>query len=62
MKLDEFLGRVVERGGSDLHLKVGSPPMGRIDGEMLPLDDRAVTESDVEAVLVKITERTPAKR
>src|ERR671923_788420 len=62
MKLDEFLARVVERGGSDLHLKVGSPPMGRIDGELLPLDDRAMTETDVEAVLVKVTERTPAKR
>jgi twitching motility protein PilT len=62
MKLDEFLARVVERGGSDLHLKVGSPPMGRIDGELLPLDDRAVTEGDLEAVLVKVTERTPAKR
>ena len=62
MKLDEFLARVVERGGSDLHLKVGSPPMGRIDGDLLPLDDRAVTEGDVEAVLVKVTERTPAKR
>src|ERR671918_2725805 len=62
MKLDEFLARVVERGGSDLHLKVGSPPMGRIDGDLLPLDERAVTEGDVEAVLVKVTERTPAKR
>jgi twitching motility protein PilT len=62
MKLDEFLGRVVERGGSDLHLKVGSPPMGRIDGELLPLDDRALSEGDLEAVLVRVTERTPAKR
>jgi twitching motility protein PilT len=62
MKLDELLARVVERGGSDLHLKVASPPMARIDGELIPIDDRAVTESDVEAVLVKLTERTPAKR
>ena len=62
MKLDEILARVVERGGSDLHLKVGSPPMARIDGELIPIDDRAVTESDVEAVLVKLTERAPAKR
>jgi twitching motility protein PilT len=62
MKLDEFLARVVERGGSDLHLKVGSPPMARIDGDLIPIDDRAVTEGDVEAVLVKLTERTPAKR
>src|SRR5918994_3787351 len=62
MKLDEILARVVERGGSDLHLKVASPPMARIDGELIPIDDRAVTESDVEAVLVKLTERAPAKR
>jgi twitching motility protein PilT len=62
MKLNELLARVVERGGSDLHLKVGSPPMARIDGDLIPIDDRAVTESDVEAVLVKLTERTPAKR
>jgi twitching motility protein PilT len=62
MKLDELLARVVERGGSDLHLKVASPPMARIDGELIPIDDRAVTENDVEAVLVKLTERTPAKR
>ena len=62
MKLDELLARVVERGGSDLHLKVGSPPMARIDGELIPIDDRAVTEGDVEAVLVKLTDRAPAKR
>jgi twitching motility protein PilT len=62
MKIDEFLARVVERGGSDLHLKVGSPPMARIDGDLIPIDDRAMTEGDVEAVLVKLTERTPAKR
>jgi twitching motility protein PilT len=62
MKLDELLGRVVERGGSDLHLKVASPPMARIDGDLIPIDDRAVTENDVEAILVKLTERTPARR
>jgi twitching motility protein PilT len=62
MKLDELLSRVVERGGSDLHLKVGSPAMARIDGDLIPIDDRAVTEGDVEAVLVKLTERTPARR
>jgi twitching motility protein PilT len=62
MKLDELLGRVVERGGSDLHLKVASPPMARIDGDLIPIDDRAMTENDVEAILVKLTERTPARR
>jgi twitching motility protein PilT len=62
MKLDELLARVVERGGSDLHLKVASPPMARIDGDLIPIEDRAVTEADLEAVFVKVTDRTPAKR
>ena len=32
--IDELLRRVVETGASDLHLKVGSPPVVRIDGEL----------------------------
>jgi twitching motility protein PilT len=30
--LDKFLGILVERGGSDLHLQVGSPPRVRVNG------------------------------
>ncbi len=32
--IDELLAKVVSVGGSDLHLKVGSPPVFRIDGEL----------------------------
>lgn len=32
--LDDLLTKVVEIGASDLHLKVGSPPVLRIDGEL----------------------------
>jgi len=34
VQLDELLDRVVEMGGSDLHLAVGSPPVMRIQGEL----------------------------
>ena len=30
--IDQLLRKVTEVGASDLHLKVGSPPMIRIDG------------------------------
>jgi twitching motility protein PilT len=60
--LDELLGTLIERGGSDLHLKVSSPAMGRIDGALVPLEDRLLSETELEAVLDVVTERTPAKR
>jgi twitching motility protein PilT len=62
MDLNALLKVAVERGGSDLHLKVLSPPMARIDGALTPVDDEPLTDGDVEAVLARVTERTPAKR
>jgi twitching motility protein PilT len=35
--LDQMLVALVEAGGSDLHLTVGSPPMIRVDGTLRPL-------------------------
>src|SRR3954451_15493111 len=43
---------LVEAGGSDLHLKVPSPPLIRVDGELRPLPGTApLTPADTEAVL-----------
>lgn len=36
--LDELLEKLVSTGGSDLHLKVGSPPAYRIDGVLHPAE------------------------
>jgi twitching motility protein PilT len=62
MNLDELLARVVDTGGSDLHLKVASPAMVRVDGDLQPIEQRILTDSDLETVLLLVTERTPAKR
>ncbi len=62
MNLDELLARVIDEGGSDLHLKVASPPMVRVDGELKPVEQRLLTDGDLETVLLLVTERTPAKR
>jgi len=37
--LDDFLRALVEAGGSDLHVKVGSPPRMRINGTLTRLED-----------------------
>jgi twitching motility protein PilT len=46
-KLNELLHKLIELGGSDLHLRVDSPPQVRIHGRMQHLDGYAVlTEAD----------------
>ena len=32
MRIDDLVGRLVQRNGSDLHLKVGAPPTVRVRG------------------------------
>ena len=47
--IDNALIRLVEAGGSDLHLKVPSTPMIRVDGELHPIDGlQQLQEQDTE--------------
>jgi len=60
--LNAVLGRAVELGASDIHLKLGQPPVLRRDGELglLP-DHRPLYDSDLEATLSLVADLTPAK-
>jgi twitching motility protein PilT len=62
MDLNGLLARLIELGGSDLHLKVASPAMARVDGALIPLEERLLTDSDLETLITLVTELTPAKR
>jgi twitching motility protein PilT len=60
--LNAVLGRAVELGASDIHLKVGQPPVLRRDGELGLLPDHApLYESDLDATLVAVADLAPAK-
>ena len=52
--LDELLQKITAVGGSDLHLKVGSPPAFRIDGVVHRSDLPAVTQADTRRYLDEI--------
>jgi twitching motility protein PilT len=55
--IDSALRTLVERGGSDLHVKVGVPPTARLHGELAPLEGHAVLEpKDTEAAFNDIAE------
>jgi twitching motility protein PilT len=52
--IDAILKELVTRRGSDLHLKVGRPPLMRISSDLLPSEFPPLTEQDVQAVLQKL--------
>jgi twitching motility protein PilT len=63
MDLDAVLLRAVELGASDVHFKVGQPPVLRVDGQLAttsglpPLGD-----ADVEAILGQVAAHVPLRR
>jgi twitching motility protein PilT len=60
MELNPLLRRAVELGASDIHLKVGIPPILRRDGSLGPLEECSlVTDRDAEAVLELVGKRAP---
>ena len=52
--LDELLSKLVSIGGSDLHLKVGSPPAYRIDGSLHLAELPPLTKDETGALLEEL--------
>jgi len=59
--LDDLLKKVIDVEASDLHLKVGSPPVMRIDGELHPTSLESLTPTDTEAYAQTIFTQRAAK-
>jgi twitching motility protein PilT len=54
MEIDELLRFTVERGASDLHLKVGNVPFIRVDGDLQPTGFDMLTAADTEAFAMSL--------
>src|SRR6058998_3899832 len=62
MELNPLLRRAVELGASDIHLKVGLPPILRRDGDLGPLEEYPIlTDRDLEGVVEVIGHRSPER-
>jgi twitching motility protein PilT len=58
-----LLRSAVESGASDIHLKLGQPPVVRLDGDLEQMEEMsALTESDLESVLDAVTRISPKRR
>jgi twitching motility protein PilT len=63
MDLNAVLRHAVESGASDVHFKVGQPPVLRFDGELAPADAfAALGDADLQSVLEQVTVSSPARR
>ena len=61
MEIDALLKVMVSKNASDLHLRIGSPPMLRIDGKLVAISEwPPITVEDTEAVFKSIS--TPEHR
>ncbi len=60
--IDAVLKELVARRGSDLHLKVGRPPLMRLSSELMPSEFAPVTTEDMMEVLRKLSGDAGLKR
>lgn len=55
MKIDEYLKMLVEKGGSDLHMKAGRPPLMRIKGDLIPIEGMPeISKEDMKDILYEM--------
>jgi len=63
MNINELLTTAVSKGASDLHIKVGTYPIMRVNGELAPLDQQnRISQEDAVAMLSTIMNDTQKKR
>lgn len=53
-RIDSFLKLGLAQGCSDIHLAVGVPPMLRMNGDLMPIKFRELTDSELEAYILDI--------
>jgi twitching motility protein PilT len=52
--MEDLLALMVRKGGSDLHLRVSSPPRIRVDGVLLPVDHPALSPEDTRRLATSV--------
>ncbi len=54
VSMEELLNMMVQRGGSDLHLSVGSPPKIRIDGKLADTEHEVLTPEVTKKLIYSV--------
>ncbi|MBL9145809.1 MAG: type IV pilus twitching motility protein PilT [Verrucomicrobiaceae bacterium] len=54
--IDAYFAKLIELGGSDLHLSQGQPPKIRVHGSIKPISDEILTPETIEPMMREICE------
>jgi twitching motility protein PilT len=54
MDIEKLLRFLVAKGGSDLHLKVGRPPLLRIKGDLIASDWPVISKEEMQGLLLSV--------
>ncbi len=54
MHIQDLFAEMIKRGASDLHLKVGRPPLVRVDGDLVPTEHPALSLDDVRKLIFSL--------
>src|SRR5688572_17552696 len=49
--IDSLLEELLKRGGSDLHISVGQPPLVRVRGDLVALREKALDTNEVSELI-----------
>jgi len=61
MDINELLKKAVSQTASDVHIKVGSPPIIRVTGELIPMsDEERISQQD--AMKIAFPVMSPGQR
>lgn len=52
--MQDLMKGALEKRASDIHLKVGNPPIYRIDGDLVRLEDQVLTEEFMQGLLKEV--------
>jgi twitching motility protein PilT len=56
-QIDSYFSQMKERGASDLHMVIGFPPLLRLRGELVPLDEPVLTPESNKRILFEILDQ-----
>ncbi|MGI5897998.1 MAG: type IV pilus twitching motility protein PilT [Candidatus Dojkabacteria bacterium] len=54
LTIDKLLSEAIKRSASDLHISVGYPPILRVDGVLVDMEEKVLTPEDVEELIFSV--------
>ena len=56
--IEDLMTRLIQTGGSDLHLSAGNPPYYRLNGKLIPVGNKPLTPTDCQQLIFSLLNNT----